>query len=50
MNNILYIVGETATGKTDLDISFAKKYNGEIINTDTSQSNKCMESGTGKDI
>lgn len=50
MKHILYIVGQTATGKTDFAISCAKKYNGEIINADSRQFYKGMNIGTGKDL
>ena len=34
---ILIICGPTATGKTKLGIHLAKKFNGEIISTDSRQ-------------
>lgn len=45
---ILCIVGPTATGKTDLGISLAKKLNGEIIACDSRQVYKDLDIGTGK--
>lgn len=45
---ILVIVGPTASGKSDLAIYLAKKFNGEIINADSRQIYKNMDIGTGK--
>ena len=47
-NKILCIVGPTATGKTDVGISLAKKLNGEIIACDSRQVYKDLDIGTGK--
>lgn len=47
---ILVICGPTATGKTALGITLAKKYDGEIISADSRQVYKGMDIGTGKDI
>lgn len=41
-------MGPTASGKTDLSIKIAKKYNGEIISADSRQIYKGMNIGTGK--
>jgi len=41
-------VGPTASGKTDLSIKLAKKYNGEIVSADSRQVYKGMDIGTGK--
>jgi len=46
--NIIVIVGPTASGKSDLAIALAKKYNGEIISADSRQVYKGMDIGTGK--
>jgi len=48
LNKLLVIVGPTASGKTDLSIKLAKKYNGEIVSTDSRQVYKGMDIGTGK--
>lgn len=52
MKNILHktivIVGPTASGKSDLAIALAKKYNGEIISADSRQVYRGMDIGTGK--
>lgn len=37
MNKILIILGPTGVGKTELGVSLAKKFNGEIINADSRQ-------------
>ncbi len=49
MNKILIISGPTATGKTDLAVEIAKKYNGELVSTDSCQIYKGLDIGTGKD-
>jgi tRNA dimethylallyltransferase len=46
---ILIISGPTATGKTDLAVELAKKYNGEIVSCDSCQIYKSLDIGTGKD-
>lgn len=48
MKKILVICGPTATGKTDLALQFAKKFNGEIISADSRQVYQDMDIGTGK--
>ncbi|GAC1413342.1 MAG: tRNA (adenosine(37)-N6)-dimethylallyltransferase MiaA [Candidatus Doudnabacteria bacterium] len=45
---IIAIVGPTATGKSDLAVFLAKKFNGEIISADSRQVYKGMDLGTGK--
>lgn len=45
---ILVILGPTATGKSDLAVQIAKKYNGEIISADSRQVYKELNIGTGK--
>lgn len=47
-NKLLVILGPTASGKTDLSIRLAKKFNGEIISADSRQVYKGMDIGTGK--
>ena len=44
----IVIVGPTASGKSDLAISLARKYNGEIISADSRQVYRGMDIGTGK--
>jgi tRNA dimethylallyltransferase len=50
MNKLLVICGPTATGKTNLAVQLARKYNGEIISADSRQVYRGMDIGTGKDI
>ena len=45
---VLVILGPTATGKSDLAVKLALKYNGEIISADSRQVYKGMDLGTGK--
>ena len=45
---LIVIVGPTASGKSDLAVKLAKKYNGEIISADSRQIYKGMDIGTGK--
>ena len=48
MNKLIVILGPTASGKTDLSIKLAKKYNGEIVSADSRQVYKGMDIGSGK--
>lgn len=48
LTKILVIVGPTASGKSDLGIKLAKKYDGEIISADSRQVYRGMDIGTGK--
>ena len=45
---IIVIVGPTASGKSDLAIKIAEKFNGEIISADSRQIYKGMNIGTAK--
>lgn len=45
---MIVILGPTASGKSDLGIKLAKKFNGEIISADSRQVYKKMDIGTGK--
>ena len=47
-NKIIVILGPTSSGKTDLSIKLAKKFNGEIISADSRQVYKRMDIGSGK--
>lgn len=49
-NKLLIICGPTATGKTELGIKLAKKFNGEIISADSRQVYQGMDIVTGKDL
>lgn len=46
--NILAVVGPTASGKSELAVDLAKKYNGEIISCDSRQIYKGLNIGSGK--
>lgn len=48
MEKILVILGPTATGKTDLALMLAKKFNGELVACDSRQVYSCLDIGTGK--
>ena len=43
------IIGPTASGKSDMAISVAKKFNGEIISADSRQIHRYLNIGTGKE-
>lgn len=45
---VLVILGSTASGKSDLAVKLAKKFNGEIISADSRQVYKGLNIGTGK--
>ncbi|MDD2822777.1 MAG: tRNA (adenosine(37)-N6)-dimethylallyltransferase MiaA [Candidatus Daviesbacteria bacterium] len=48
MKKVLVILGPTSTGKTDLGLHLAKKYNGELVACDSRQVYKGLDIGTGK--
>lgn len=48
LNKLIVIVGPTASGKTNLAIELAKKYNGEIICADSRTIYRYMDVGTAK--
>jgi len=50
MDKLLVICGPTGTGKTDLALSLAKKFNGEIVSADSRQIYIGMDIGTGKEV
>ncbi len=45
---LISIVGPTASGKSELAVKLAKRFNGEIISADSRQIYKGMDLGTGK--
>jgi tRNA dimethylallyltransferase len=47
-NKLLVILGATASGKTDLSVKLAKKFNGEIVSADSRQVYKGLDIGSGK--
>lgn len=48
LNNVIVIMGPTASGKTNLSIELAKDLNGEIVSADSMQIYKYMDVGTAK--
>ncbi len=48
MKKVIVILGQTATGKSDLAVKIAKKIDGEIISADSRQVYKSLDIGTGK--
>ena len=48
MKKVIVILGQTATGKSDLAVKLAKKINGEVISADSRQVYKGLDIGTGK--
>lgn len=47
-NKIIVILGPTASGKSDVAIKLAQKFDGEIISADSRQIYRGMDIGTGK--
>ncbi len=45
---IIVILGPTATGKSDLAVHLAKKFNGEIVSADSRQVYRGLDIGSGK--
>ncbi|MDO8655730.1 MAG: tRNA (adenosine(37)-N6)-dimethylallyltransferase MiaA [Nanoarchaeota archaeon] len=45
---LIVILGPTASGKSDLGIQLARKFNGEIVSADSRQVYKGLDIGTGK--
>lgn len=45
---LLVILGSTASGKSNLAVELAKKFNGEVISVDSRQVYKDLDIGTGK--
>jgi len=50
LDPVLIISGPTASGKTSLALSLAKKFNGDLISADSRQVYKGLDIVTGKDI
>ncbi len=47
-NKVIVILGPTSSGKSEVAVKLAKKYNGEIISADSRQVYRGMDIGTGK--
>lgn len=47
-SKIIVILGPTASGKSDLAVKIAKKFNGEVISADSRQIYKGLDIGSGK--
>ena len=45
---LVVILGQTASGKSDLAVKIAKEFKGEVISADSRQVYKGMDIGTGK--
>jgi tRNA dimethylallyltransferase len=45
---IIVVLGQTTTGKSDVAVKLAKKFNGEIISADSRQIYKSLDIATGK--
>ena len=49
MKKLIAIVGTTASGKSDLGLRLATRYNGEIVSADSRQIYRGLDIGTGKE-
>ena len=47
-SKLIVIVGPTASGKSELAVKLAKRFNGEVVSADSRQVYKGMDIGTGK--
>ena len=47
-SKIVIILGPTATGKSDLAVKLAKRFNGEVVSADSRQVYKGLDLGSGK--
>ncbi len=46
----VFVIGPTATGKTNLGVHLAHRFNGEIVSADSRQVYRGLDIGTGKDL
>lgn len=49
MNKVIFVVGPTASGKSDLGIKLAEIFDGEIVSCDSMQIYKTLDIGTAKE-
>ena len=47
---VVVVTGPTATGKTSLAVTLARKFNGEVISVDSRQVYRGLDIGSGKDL
>lgn len=47
-NPVIFVIGCTGTGKSDLGVAIARKYNGEVISADSMQIYKGLDIATNK--
>lgn len=45
---VIVVLGQTSTGKSDIAVMLARKFNGEVISADSRQIYKGLDLGTGK--
>jgi len=48
MPKILVVLGQTATGKSDIAVMLSREHNGEVVSADSRQIYKGLDIGTGK--
>ena len=48
MQKLIVILGPTASGKSDMAVKLAKRFNGEVVSADSRQVYKGLDIGTGK--
>lgn len=48
ISKVIVVCGPTATGKSDLSVELARRFNGEVISADSRQVYKGLDIGTGK--
>ena len=48
MSRVIAVVGPTAAGKSDLALTLARAYGGEIVNADAMQLYRGLDIGTAK--
>lgn len=48
IKKLIVVLGPTSSGKSDLAVKFARKFNGEVVSADSRQVYKGMDIGSGK--